>query len=246
MESSNTSTSQALNPTSPQTAPTLVYFQRAVDESKLVQYVQLHYAQQIKSLSQFFRVHVVREDCDFDRVCDTFRPDIALFDSGTTPEGYHRLSIKNTSTHPEVLKAGFYNADSFCRGRAAFLSDMDRWGIETVFSLSVRAAEYLPDRPFELFYWPNSIDSDLYHDYQYPKTIPVLFTGSTASYYPWRRQVQHVVSQAYPSLLSPHAGYEQQHEERLVWGDAYARMIKLILAGASVRHDRARCRPQTL
>ncbi len=210
---------------SPEETPTLVYFQRAFDQSRLVTYVQLHYLQQIKCLSQFFRVHVVNEDCDFDQVCDAYRPDVALFDSGIASEGYRRLSIKNTSTHPEVFKLGFYNADSFCRARAAFLSDMDRWGIDTVFSISTRAAEYLPDLPADLFFWPNFIDPEIYRDYRYPKTIPVLFTGSTSSYYPWRRGVQQVVSSAYPSLLSPHLGYDRQQEERLVWGEAYARLL---------------------
>ncbi len=205
--------------------PTLVYFQRRFDARRLVQYVQLHYRQQIKCLEQFFRVHVVNEDCDYDRICDTYWPDITLFDSGISCEGYRRLSITNTSAHRAIPKVGFYNADSFCRARAAFLSDMDQWGIETIFSISVSLAEYLPDIARNLFVWPNFIDPDVYRDYQCPKTIPILFTGSSASYYPWRRRIQHIVSRAYPSLLSPHLGYDRQKEERIVYGESYARML---------------------
>ncbi len=205
--------------------PALVYFQRKIATERLVTFVGLHYAQQVAALSRFFRVTVVNQDCDYDEVCDRHRPDVTLFESGLSCDGYERLSITNTSAHPDVPKLGFFNADSFCKARAAFLSDMDLWGVEAVFSMSTTLAEYLPDLSDRLFYWPNFVDPAVYKDYQAFKVIPVVFTGSTASFYPWRRSIQKVVSAAYPCLLSPHNGYQRRSEERILWGESYARML---------------------
>jgi hypothetical protein len=205
--------------------PALVYFQRKIDTERLVKFVGLHYAQQIEALSRCFKVTVINHDCDYDQVCDLHRPDVTLFESGLSCDGWHRLSITNTSAHPQIPKLAFYNADSFCRGRAAFLSDVDLWGVEAIFSLSTSLADYLPDISDRLFYWPNFIDPAVYKDYQSYKVIPVVFTGSTASYYPWRRSIQKIVSAAYPSLISPHPGYHRLREERIVWGESYARML---------------------
>jgi hypothetical protein len=205
--------------------PALVYFQRKIATERLVKFVGLHYAQQVAALSRFFTVTVVNQDCDYDEVCDRHRPDVTLFESGLSCDGYQRLSIANTSAHPHVPKLGFFNADSFCKGRAAFLSDMDLWGVEAVFSMSTTLAEYLPDLSDRLFYWPNFIDPAVYRNYESYKVIPVVFTGSTASFYPWRRSIQKIVAAAYPSLLSPHTGYHRRSEERVVWGESYARML---------------------
>lgn len=205
--------------------PALVYFQRKIATQRLVGFVGLHYTQQVEALSRFFRVTVVNDDCDYDAVCDLHRPDVTLFESGLSCDGYRRLSIANTSAHPQIPKLGFFNADSFCQARAAFLSDMDLWGVEAVFSMSTTLAEYLPDLSDRLFYWPNFIDPAVYKDYHSFKVIPVVFTGSTASFYPWRRNIQKVVSAAYPTLLSPHSGYHRRKEERIVWGENYARML---------------------
>ena len=205
--------------------PTLVYFQRKIATRRLVGFVGLHYDQQVAALSRFFNVTVINADCDYDEVCDRHRPDVTLFESGLSCDGYQRLAIANTSAHPQIPKLGFFNADSFCKGRAAFLSDMDLWGVEAVFSMSTTLAEYLPDLSDRLFYWPNFVDPAVYKDYQAFKVIPVVFTGNTASFYPWRRSIQKIVAAAYPSLLSPHNGYQRRSEERIVWGENYARML---------------------
>jgi hypothetical protein len=205
--------------------PALLYFQRKIDTDRLVKFVGLHYAQQIDALSQFFKVTVVNQDCDYDEVCDRHRPDVTLFETGLACDGWRRLSIANTSSHPHIPKLAFFNADSFCRARAAFLSDVDQWGIEAIFSLSTSLAEYVPDISDRLFYWPNFIDPAVYKDYQSYKVIPVVFTGSTASFYPWRRSIQKVIAGAYPTLMSPHPGYHRVKEERVVWGESYARML---------------------
>jgi hypothetical protein len=205
--------------------PALLYFQRKIATERLVRFIGLHYAQQVAALSHFFNVTVINRDCDYDEVCDRYRPDVTLFESGLSSDGYERLSIRNTSAHPHVPKLGFFNADSFCKGRAAFLSDMDLWRVEAVFSMSTTLAEYLPDLSDRLYYWPNFIDPAVYRDYKSFKVIPVVFTGSTATYYPWRRSIQKIVSAAYPTLLSPHNGYQRRSEERIVWGESYARML---------------------
>ncbi|MGL5924564.1 glycosyltransferase family protein [Chroococcidiopsis sp.] len=203
--------------------PKLVYFQRKYEH--IAKFVRLHYQQQVNCLAEFFDVTVINEDCDYQEICDRYQPEVTLFEIGISAWGYTRLNIKNTSVYPEIPKLGFYHADCFCEARAAFISDIENWGIQTLFSLSVRSAEYMPELGDRIFTWSNFIDPDLYRDYACSKTIPVLFTGSNSSFYPWRQQILKVVSQAYPSLISPHFGYEEKTAFRMLYGQQYARTI---------------------
>jgi hypothetical protein len=204
------------------TKPKLVFFQWRYEDA--AKFYALHKLQHIKCLSEFFEVIAINKDCDYQEICDKYQPDITLFESGITAAPCHRL-IQNTSAYPEIPKLGFYNGDPFCGCRAAFLSDMEHWGIETFFTLSIPLAEYMPEIAENIFVWPNFIDPEIYHDYGESKLIPVLFTGSHSSLYPWRQRVQKIVSQYYPSLISPHLGYEQQTASRMIYGEQYARMI---------------------
>jgi hypothetical protein len=203
--------------------PKLVYFQRRYEH--IAKFVRLHYQQQVNCLAEFFDVTVINEDCDYQEICDRYQPEVTLFEIGISAWGYTRLNIQNTSVYPEIPKLGFYHADCFCEARSAFISDIDNWGIQTLFSLSVRSAEYMPELGDRIFTWSNFIDPNLYRDYECPKTIPVLFTGSNSSFYPWRQQILKVVSQAYPSLISPHFGYEEKTAFRMLYGQQYARTI---------------------
>jgi hypothetical protein len=101
---------------------------------------------------------------------------------------------------------------------------MERWGIETFFSISVTTAEYTPGIAEKLFVWPNFIDSDICHDYGQLKVVPVLFNGSMISLYPWRQKVYKKVSERYPAMTFPHFGYEN-HSPLMIHGEQYARTI---------------------
>lgn len=204
------------------TKPKLVFFQWRYESAAI--FYTMHKLQHIQCLSDFFEVITIHQECDYQEICKKYQPDITLFESGITAASCHRL-IKNTSAYPEIPKLGFYNGDPFCGCRSAFLSDMEYWGIDTFFTLSISLAEYMPEIADKIFVWPNFINPQLYHDYGESKLIPVLFTGSHSSLYPWRQQVQIIVSQYYPSLISPHLGYEQQTASRMIYGEQYARMI---------------------
>ena len=203
--------------------PKLVFFQwQNVGLSK---FILSHREQHAKCLSEFFDVTVISEDCDYQKICDKYQPDIALFESGVNYSLCRKLEITNTHVHPQIPKIGLHNGDSWCEARAGFLCDMDHWGIETFFSICVTAAEYMPEASDNLFIWPNFIDADIYRDYGESKIVPVLFTGYIHSLYPWRQQIYDTVSQNYPSLICPHLGYEQQKTSRMLTGEQYARTI---------------------
>lgn len=202
--------------------PKLVFFQWRYESA--AKFYALHKLQHIHCLSEFFEVVTINKNCDYQEICDKYQPDITLFESGITTAPCHRL-IKNTSAYPEIPKLGFYNGDPFCGCRSAFLSDMEHWGIETFFTLSIPLAEYMPEIAEKIFVWPNFIDPNIYHDYGESKVIPVFFTGSHSSLYPWRQEIQKIVSQYYPSLISPHLGYEQKTAARMIYGKQYARTI---------------------
>jgi hypothetical protein len=174
-------------------------------------------------LEQYFEVVVVSGDCDYGEVCETHEPDMALFESGVYAGPRH---ITSTAACPEVPKVGFCNSDAYCATRSVFLSDMERWGIETFFTLSVAMAEYTPDIADRLFIWPNFIDGDLFRDYGRPKSIPVLFTGSQAAHYPWRSRIHSIATQHYPCLTTPHGGwFDEKAAGRMVDGIRYAELL---------------------
>lgn len=204
--------------------PKLIFFQGKLDG--VATFLEVHKLAQVKCLSHFFEVIVISDPCDYQQVCDSYQPDITLFESGIVAgENDSCRRVINTDVYPEIPKIGFYNGDPFCGWRSTFLSEMDHWGLKTIFSLSVPLAEYIPEITENLFFWPNSIDDELYRDYNQPKIIPVLFTGSHSSLYPWRKRIQKLVSQYYPSLICPHLGYLKSSTSRMMYGEQYARTI---------------------
>jgi hypothetical protein len=211
--------------------PTLIFFQYRYDDL-LPKFIRAHAREHVKCLSQFFNVVVVDHDCDYQQVCDTHQPDLALFERGVPYEASLRLSschrpkITNPLAHPNIPKIGFLHSDAFCGGRAGFLSDMDHLGIETYFSIATRAAENTPAISNSLFIWPNFVDPEVYHDYGLWKSIPVLFTGNKSALYPWRQRMVKLISAHYPSLICAHPGYDHQKaQQQIRVGESYARML---------------------
>jgi len=182
--------------------------------------MQLH----IKCLSEFFKVIVINHDCDYDQICDTHQPDLALFESGYRTYISRKIEIKNTSAFPEIPKIGLHNGDSWCDCRSGFISDMALWGIEIFFSISTTMAEYTPAMSEHLFVWPNFIDSDIHRDYRQSKVIPVLLNGNSNPLYPWRQKIYSKVSGCFPSLIFPHLGYGS-NSPLMFHGEQYARTI---------------------
>jgi tetratricopeptide (TPR) repeat protein len=209
------------------TKPKLVFFQHRFGET-LTEFMCMHRQQHIKCLSEFFEVIVIQKDCDYQEVCDKYQPDLTFFEmlTGTEQKNCQKLKVTNIRAYPEIPKLGFHNADSWCEARAGFLSDMEHWGIETIFSISTTAAERTPEIADNLFVWPNFIDADIYRDYQESKIIPVLFTGSKSLLYPWRQKIYNLVSKHYPSLICPHNGYSAGSSPwQVIYGEQYARTI---------------------
>jgi len=205
--------------------PKLLFFQW-VDEW-LSEFVREHGRQHVRCLEEFFDVAVIDRPCDYREVCDRYQPDVALFESGVY---VGKRGITNASAYPEIPKLGLCNSDAYCESREVFISDMASWGINTFFTHSVSMGEYTPEIAGDLFVWPNFIDADLYRDYGEFKVIPVLFTGSQASNYPWRNRVCKLVSPCFPSLVCPHFGWSgSRWTERTITGERYARMLNASL-----------------
>jgi|HubBroStandDraft_6_1064221.scaffolds.fasta_scaffold37012_3 hypothetical protein len=209
--------------------PKLVFFKFRYS-AKLTDFLLTHAQEHVKCLSHFFDVTVIQDDCDYEEVCDRHQPDLTLFESGVNISVCRRPEITNIGANSKIPRVGFLNADAWCETRSGTLAEMDRWGIETFFSISVIAAEHLPEVAGKLYAWPNSIDSDVYRDYGAPKVIPVLITGSAGPQYPWRRRVFKKLSKQYPSLLCPHHGYvDRAGAEQVLYGERYARTINASL-----------------
>jgi hypothetical protein len=203
------------------TKPKLVFFRWENKETP--KYIGLHLKQQVKCLSEFFEVIIINQNCDYQQICDKYQPDLTLFEASVYGSSQE---IRNTSACPEIPKVGFINSDAYCESRAASISHMEYWGIKIFFSLSVSMGEYTPEIAENLFIWPNFVDGSLYKDYGESKIIPVLFTGSQATHYPWRKRISKIVSQYYPSLICPHFGWSgKEITTRMIYGEQYARML---------------------
>lgn len=190
-------------------------------------FIRAQLQEHVKCLSIFFDVILITsDDCDYKRLCEIYKPDLALFESGVYVKDDKRRKIINTDAFPEIPKLGLCNSDAYCETRKVFLADMYRWNIDTFFTISVSMAEYTPEISDMLFVWPNCADSDLYKDYGERKNIPVLFTGSLATHYPWRNRIYKRVSPIYPSLTCPHFGWGGEQETRhTIFGERYARLL---------------------
>jgi len=208
------------------TKPRLLFFQYKYD-GRLPAFVLTHTREHVKCLSQFFEVTVVNEDSDYQQMCDRYEPDLTVVESSFTVSHCHRPRVTNTRACPQVPKLGFLHSDAFSQGRAGFISDMNHWGIDTFFTISVTAAEHTPAIAHNLFIWPNFVDPTMFRDYQQWKSIPVLFTGNSSNLYPWRQNIIRLVSKRYPSLICPHpGGYDPQKEPvQVMSGEPYARML---------------------
>lgn len=203
--------------------PKLVFF-RSPQEG-LPFFIKLHLQEQVKCLSLFFEVTVIDQECDYGEICGRHEPDLCLFESGVY-EKLPRRRIYNTSVRPDIPKLGFCHADAYCVTREVFLADMWEWGVESFFSSSAVMREYLPEIAKNLFVWPNFADGELYRDYGESKLIPVLFTGSRATHYPWRNRVDAAISQHYASFRSPHFGwFDASKTGRMIFGESYARLL---------------------
>ena len=204
--------------------PKLVFFQNRYD-GNIPEFLLIHIRDHVRCLAEFFDVTVINWDCDYGQICDTYQPDLVLFESAE----FHKCpkpKIVNTHLNPQVPKLGLLNADSFSGSRAGFLSAMDHWGVGTFFSISVTAAEHMPEIADDLFLWPNFIDPDVHRDYGEWKNIPVLLTGNTSPLYPWRRLVSKRIADYFPSLACPHPGYRKNaNPVKTLVGKDYARTI---------------------
>jgi Glycosyl transferases group 1 len=220
MEPSGQNISSLDDVTIARSKPRLLFFRR---HGNLPAFILSQLQQHVKCLSIFFDVRVISENGDYQELCERFRPDLTLVESGvygSPPDITNKLSC------PEVPKLGFLHADAYCPTRSRFLADMERWGIETFFTISVSMPEYLPNNTDQLFIWPNFIDPEIYRDYGQPKNIPVLTTGSQAMHYPWRTRINELAAEQFPSLVCPHFGwFDAKRAARMVYDDEYAKLI---------------------
>ncbi|AMM32161.1 hypothetical protein SA2016_1484 [Sinomonas atrocyanea] len=202
--------------------PRLVWF-RSI-RAGLPDFLANHLAEQVRTMSRFFDVHVLDAVGDYDEICDRLEPDLCVLESGVYA-GERRLA--NTASHPRVPKLGFLHADAFDTSRAAFIADMERWGVHSYFTTSMSMADYTPEIADRLFVWPNTVEAQAFAGPAGPRAVPVLLTGSRARHYPWRNAVGRVLEENFTTLRMPHFGWAgERGTERMAWGGDYARLLR--------------------
>ncbi|MEA5163212.1 glycosyltransferase [Cereibacter johrii] len=184
-----------------------------------------HMNDHVLCLSTQFEVIVVNRDCDYRAACDRYRPDMALFESGFQTFVSRRPQISNVRGCDDIPKAILHNADSWSDCRSGLLSDMDAWGIDTIFAIATTAAEYMPTVKEKLFVWPNFINPAIFRDYGIEKTVPVMLSGKAHEQYPWRQQVFPLISRMIPCLVLPAFDDCSGLAHRTLSGEGYARAL---------------------
>ena len=192
-------------------------------------YLLLHMQAHVRCLSTHFDVTVINRDCDFAEVCDWHEPDLVLFEAGYRSHGSRRIRVDNTAANPGVPRLGLHNGDPWCDRRAGFLSDMDRWGIETFFSICTLTPSYTPSVADRMFVWPNFIDPEMFRDHGERKRHQVFLTGQAGSLYPWRQAVFPRLAARYDCLVSGAAAYGGPNQVGQLVGEDYARALNASL-----------------
>lgn len=197
-------------------------------QPKLPSFVQLHMREQERCMAQYFDLVLVNErSCDYQQLCDQHEPDLAIFETGVyTVQGEE---VKNAGYCPQVPKLGFVHCDAYCPTRKTAIANMAGWGVSAYFGISVSMAEYTPSIAGDMFVWPNFVSPEVYRDYGLAKVVPVLFSGSQATHYPWRSRIDRIVSRHFPTLHSPHFGWcwkkAKPRTSGFLEGEKYARLL---------------------
>ncbi len=192
--------------------------------ANLPPFILQHFEDQEDCLRQSFNLHVISDiDCDLDRLCDLHQPELLMFESGVYAG---KRTIRNYHTHQHIPRIGFCNSDAYCAARSIFLSDMDRWGVETFFTHSISMPSYTTEIADRLFLWPNSVNPKRFSFQRQPKCTTVLLTGSRAPHYPWRNAISRILSERFPVANSPHFGwFDANAAGTMVMGDAYVQQL---------------------
>lgn len=206
--------------------PRLAFFRP--NRLDLPAFIQQHFDEHVRCLEFFFDVVVIEENCDYDEVCGRLQADLALFESGVYVRADRRIS--NTHRHPSIPKVGLVNADAYCLTRSVFLSDMDAWGVEKFFTISMALPSRVPHLRDRLFVWPNFADTRRFRTFPGGKQTPVLFAGSMASNYPWRNRISHLLSRRFSTAALPHGGwFNASRATNVLSGEPYARALSAAL-----------------
>lgn len=202
--------------------PRLAFFRQ--NRADLPAFIQQHFDEHVQCLELFFDVVVIEESCNYDEVCDRLKVDLSLFESGVYVRADRRIT--DTHRHPSIPKIGLINADAYCLTRSVFLSDMDKWGVENFFTISMSLPSRVPHLRDRLFVWPNFADTRRFHTYSGGKKTPILFAGSLASNYPWRNRVNHLLGKRFQTVALPHGGwFKASQTKNVVSGESYAREL---------------------
>lgn len=195
-------------------------------ESGAPRFLVSHADEHIRCLAQHFDVTVVSHDCDYAEICDRHAPDVTLFEVGLQLRRATRLRIKNINSNLTIPRIGLLNADPWGGTRSLALSDFDYLKLQAVFCIGVTTGAHFVDAGCPIFYWPNFIDPEVFHDYQQEKLVSVTLTGAMNPSYPWRQSVFGQLSAEFPCISIPHLGYSEDRPAfRMPSGVAYAKLI---------------------
>lgn len=182
----------------------------------------------VHTLALHCDVEMIEQDFDLVEVYERLKPDFLLFDSIHWGRR-HRLDIANIDACPELPRAALLNCDPHDPMRPLMMDMLRSYGIGTIFCTGIEDLQQMNElRRFNCFVLPKFIDSDIFHDYDEAKSIPVTIMSAHLfpTFYPWRAQVTEEIQQILPTLLYTHPGYANGANNPFeIRDESYARML---------------------
>jgi hypothetical protein len=173
-------------------------------------------------------VEMIEQDFDLIEAVTRVKPDFLLFDSIHWGRK-HRLTITNVDAFPDLPRALLLNCDPHDPMRPLMMDMLSTYGIDTIFCTGIEDLQQMNElRRFNCFVLPKFIDSEVFHPYDEPRSIPltVMSAHLFPTFYPWRARLTEEVQRIMPTLLYTHPGYRQGASNPFeIRDESYARML---------------------
>jgi hypothetical protein len=185
---------------------------------------ELQEAEIVNRLSRHFEVTVGPAEGDYSKLLDLHTPDIVVFEQKAVP--HHPLRLKNLKDSRGVPRVMLIRSDPMCYSRPVVLKQIDDLNLEACFAQDSLYQYYLEDIRDRLFFWPHSINPEMFHDYGEPKRSMISFFGHFLVSRPWRIEAARALKTAFPTTFYPHDTSRTNRENtRMMFGEGYARAL---------------------
>jgi hypothetical protein len=159
---------------------------------------QFVFEDRIKIFSLYFEiVYIVQNTENYNDLLLKYKPDILI--CLYTPMFQQYIELQNVFENNQIPKIGFLCCDGFATERNEIFNYYENYiGVDAYFTQETTFGgidyQYLS---YKIFYFPWSIDKEVYKNYNLEKTHKIILLGNHGYTYPWRTEIFPIVEQEY-------------------------------------------------